>query len=95
MKAAFRKTTYFPSCTDMLAEHEGSWDLLKIYMCRAWGVEEAFDSHSVWEIIRGGSTVLMDGYLYCAYDDAQLPDGGEFELFSGELVMLDSDAEEL
>lgn len=92
MKAAFRKTAYFPSRTDTIIEED--WDLLKLYMCREWDVEELFDAHLVWDSLRDGCTVLIDGYLYCVYNDEEIYEPGlQFGLFTGDLVMLDSDEE--
>ncbi len=103
MKVAFRKSVLAPHRTEMLAEREGDWDLLKLHMCREWDVERAFDTNYVWELLREGYAVLVsgsddsvNGYLFWLYDDWEYGEEspGKPEavtLFSGELRLIEID----
>lgn len=91
MRVAFRKSAYFPSRTEAIIETD--WDLLKILMCREWNVEELFDAHCVWERLRDSETVLADGFLYFVYDELGCGPTRAVELFTGDVLQLDGDAE--
>lgn len=86
MMIAFRRSCLAPTMTQMVVDIDGSWDRLKLEMCRAWDVELEFDKYCVWEELRNGHTVLIDSALYTVFDQDRDNASGEdpFELFATE-----------
>lgn len=93
MIIAFQRWTTSPHSVTMVMDDD--WDVLKLEMCRAWDVEQEFDEHGVWRMLRQGHTVLIGGALYCLFDQERDEASGQkvfglFEPGRGTLMVVDT-----
>lgn len=91
MIIAFRRWLTPPHSVSMVLDIDGSWDHLKLSMCRAWGVEHTFDDNGVWTLLRNGDTVIVEDQVFCVFN-RDWDDGKPFNLFEpkdGTLQIID------
>lgn len=95
MIIAFQRWLAPPHSVNMVMDIDGSWDFLKLEMCRAWDIEREFDENDVWTLLRQGDTVLVGGALYCLFDQHRDDASGAnvfglFEPTRGKLCVIDA-----